>query len=313
MLSYCTAKKKGCLGMKFKRILNYFLWIPFAVAIGAFALYFRYLFEVKFISTVTVTALVTTAMNRYLKIGLFSLFIGLLLLFISKLSKLIFNEDKYYNERYPWTDIDKYKEETKKQSTIDKTEKVQKQIKVTEPPVEEASETVYENVNDEYKININPNVSNKIANDIKSDKVLKARFIDKDDEKMIEILTDDSEEAEVLSLDKVVLMPETKKETVIKVDSSKVHIDGYKHCPKCKGLVDEDAVICVNCGILLNDKFKKNMNKKHIFNPISFAINAIIIILGIIAIIVMCNKIQDQKTINESKVGSKTSINEIIQ
>lgn len=331
--------------MKYKRILNYFLWIPFAISIGGFALYFRYLIDVKFISTVAVTGVIKAAMDRYLKIGLFSLFAGFFLLFFNKLSKLIFNEDKYYNETYPWTNVDNYEvKETDKLSTLNLKE-IQSHIKVEEPLIEKTQtineikveekiidtpkiveeikvdEPLVEKLKNEpefikekdYIINLKSDSEEKIVKDIKSDKILKARFIDRDDEKLIEILTDDEEELEVLSIDKVVLMPEVKKETVIKVHSSNVHVDGYKHCPKCKNLVDEDAVICVYCGILLNDKFKKKMEKKHPFNPISFAINALIIIFGIIGIIVMCNKIQDQKAVNESKVGVKTNINNIFK
>ncbi len=272
--------------MKLKKIMNYLMWIPFAIAIGSLTLYFKYFFEVKVISTVAVTGLINVAMNRYLKIGLFSLFIGLLLLFVSKLSKLLF-EDKYYNETYPWTNLENYNDNKVEEKQIDEIKEI-KEIK---------EDIIINNVNN----------SSKLSKDLNSNKVLKARFINKNDEKMIEILTDEDEELEVLSLDDVVVMPEVKKQTVIKLDSSKVNIEGYKHCHKCNNLVDKDAVICVNCGVLLNDKIK---TKKHLFNPISFAINLIIILFGIIAIIILSNKIVEQKKINEENINSGVIIND---
>lgn len=274
--------------MKSNKILNYLLFIPFAIAIGAFALYFKYLIQVKVISTVAVTSMVSIAMSRYLKIGLFSTFIGLLFLLTNRISKLFFNKS-YYNENYPWTN---YKEENNE---------IKEEIKI----VDEEEKVID---NDDYIININSNVKDKISNDIKKETILKARFIDKDEEKMIEILTDEDEVKEVLSLDKVMIMPEVKKETVLKISNSDIELKGFIHCPKCSNLLSDDAIICVHCGESLKEK-----NKKRIFDPIIFAVNSIIVLLGIIAIVVMLNKITEQKIINEEKINAKTNINEIFK
>lgn len=279
--------------MKFNKILNYLMFIPFAIAIGAFALYFKYLIQVKVISTVVVTSLVNIAMNRYLKIGLFSTFIGLLFLFTNRISKLFFSES-YYKEKYPWTN---YKVETEENTKIENT-------------IDDIEETITDN--EDYIINMNSNVSDKISNDIKNEKILKARFIDQDEEKMIEILTDEDEVKEVISLDKVVIMPEVKKQTIIKIASSDINLKGFMHCPKCNNLISDEAILCVHCGESLK-KEKINKINKPKFNPIIFAVNSIIVLIGIIAIIIMLNKISEQKTINESKVNSKTNINEIFK
>lgn len=290
--------------MKFKKVMNYFIWIPFAVAIGAFILYFRYLFEINLFANTPVTAQVNAIMDRYLKIGLFSLFVALLILLVNKISKLFFNNDKYYEENHPWT----------KENTIEDTKEEPVTIEENDLEVEDVITETEEN--DDYIIRENIITNDKISEDIKNNKVLKARFIDRNEEKMIEILTDDEEEIEVLSLDNVVVMPEIKRQTVIKVDSSKVKIDGFKKCPKCGNFIVDEAVICVHCGILLDKSLKGKTDgvrrkDKKIFNPVKFAINGIIIILGLIGIILMCNKIEDQKIINESNINSQTNIESI--
>ena len=274
--------------MKFKKVLNYFIWITFAVSIGAFILYFRYLFEINLFANTPVTSQVNAIMDRYLRIGLFSLFVALLILLVNKISKLIFNDEKiYYEENHPWTK----KEEDEK--VADTKESVS---------IEE------KNDKDDYIIREDIPVNDKIKEDINSNKILKARFIDKNDEKMIEILTDEDEEIEVLSLDNVVVMPEVKKQTVIKVDSSKVKISGFKKCPKCGNFIVDEAVICVHCGILLDESLKGKVDgtkrvKKKKFSPVIFIVNFLIIILSLFLIFLVSNKIINQKTENYKNIN----------
>lgn len=274
--------------MKFKKVLNYFIWIPFAVSIGAFILYFRYLFEINLFANTPVTSQVNAIMDRYLRIGLFSLFVALLILLVNKISKLIFNDEKiYYEENHPWTK----KEEDEKEADTKESVSIKEK-----------------NDKDDYIIREDIPVNDKIKEDINSNKILKARFIDKNDEKMIEILTDEDEEIEVLSLDNVVVMPEVKKQTVIKVDSSKVKISGFKKCPKCGNFIVDEAVICVHCGILLDESLKGKVDgtkriKKKKFNPVIFIVNFLIIILSLFLIFLVSNKIINQKTENYKNIN----------
>lgn len=274
--------------MKFKKVLNYFIWIPFAVSIGAFILYFRYLFEINLFANTPVTSQVNAIMDRYLRIGLFSLFVALLILLVNKISKLIFNDEKiYYEENHPWTK----KEEDEKEADTKESVSIEEK-----------------NDKDDYIIREDIPVNDKIKEDINSNKILKARFIDKNDEKMIEILTDEDEEIEVLSLDNVVVMPEVKKQTVIKVDSSKVKISGFKKCPKCGNFIVDEAVICVHCGILLDESLKGKVDgtkriKKKKFNPVIFIVNFLIIILSLFLIFLVSNKIINQKTENYKNIN----------
>lgn len=287
-----------------KKVFNYMTWIPFAVSIGAFILYLRYYLQIGINESSFVSAQINLIMDRYLKVGLFSLFIGLLILFINRISKLIFNDDKYYEEKYPWMNENNNVRSLEEQLKINAEHEIEEKV-----------------TDDDYVIEENYNSDEQIQKDMKANKVLKARFIDSsNEEKMIEILTDEEEEIEVLKLDNVVLMPEVKRQTVIKVDSSKVRIDGFKKCPKCGNLLVDEAVICVHCGVLLDESIKTNkivkkeetwVKKKRKFNTVRFAINSIIILLGLIAIILMCNKIQEQKQINENKMTMKSTVEKI--
>lgn len=285
---------------KIKTFINYFIWIPYAVSVGAFALYFRYYFTVKLAPNVEITEAINLVMERYLKIGLFSLFLGLLLTFIVKISKIIFNEDKYYNNKYPWTNLEEKKEEELKKEeekfNIENAFDDSFIAKEREKEVEEVNDAL----EDDYVINENPLVDEKIVNDLEVGNKIKARFID-DDSKSLETIEDDT-----------IIIPENKKQLVIKVDSSKVKIDGFRHCPKCNNLIVEDAVICVHCGVLLDETIKskdnyKVSNRNKIFSPAKLAVDAIIILISFIIIILLCQKIETQKLENESNLNTKTT------
>lgn len=70
-----------------KKIVKYLLWLPFAVSIGSFALYFIYALRIKF-GSIDVTNAIQNSLKLYLIIGLISLFIGLFVVFIKKLFTL---------------------------------------------------------------------------------------------------------------------------------------------------------------------------------------------------------------------------------
>lgn len=70
-----------------KKILNYLLWLPFAVSISSFVLYFVTAVKIKLKNTF-VTESIQNTLKMYLIIGLISLFIGLLIVFVKKVIKL---------------------------------------------------------------------------------------------------------------------------------------------------------------------------------------------------------------------------------
>ena len=66
-----------------KKVVKYILWLPFAVSISSFALYFVYAIRIKF-KNLTVTESMQNSLKLYLIIGLISLFVGLFVVFIKK-------------------------------------------------------------------------------------------------------------------------------------------------------------------------------------------------------------------------------------
>ena len=70
-----------------KKISNYLLWLPFAVSISSFVLYFVTTVKIKLKNTF-VTESIQNTLKMYLIIGLISLFIGLLIVFVKKVIKL---------------------------------------------------------------------------------------------------------------------------------------------------------------------------------------------------------------------------------
>ena len=71
--------------MNNKKLVNFIIFLPFAISIGAFILYLRYLFLVKGAKTIKVTEVLGISLVRYRNIALFCLFIGIVLLFIKTL------------------------------------------------------------------------------------------------------------------------------------------------------------------------------------------------------------------------------------
>ena len=69
--------------MNKKKLFNFILFIPFAIAIGAFILYIKLYLDIKGASKVTEIMEVTLV--RYRNIGIFCLVIGIILLFVKTL------------------------------------------------------------------------------------------------------------------------------------------------------------------------------------------------------------------------------------
>ena len=78
-----------------KKVVKYILWLPFAVSISSFALYFVYAIRIKF-KNLTVTESMQNSLKLYLIIGLISLFVGLFVVFIKK-TILLFKMDDSEN------------------------------------------------------------------------------------------------------------------------------------------------------------------------------------------------------------------------
>ena len=68
--------------MKNRKLINFIIFIPFAISIGAFILYLKYLFTLKGAKTIKITELMEVSLVRYRNIAIFCLLIGVILLFI---------------------------------------------------------------------------------------------------------------------------------------------------------------------------------------------------------------------------------------
>lgn len=282
-----------------KKILKYLSWIPFAISIGSLILYLRYFVMFKLDSNLVMTDAVKETLNNYLILVFVSLFVGLLIILFKKIFNLINTEDK-----------DEIKEVVKNHVSNNET---------------------LNNVNNQEFINAIENSSRTISNIdmesnfvkyVKSNKVIRVKLSEPIISQSVKgKIVDTDEDIEILLLDEDIEYLNNKNDVI---DPAK--------CPKCNNIVNKDAFICTNCGILLN-KYALNdilldfNNKKHDdkndyidrsndvdrnnnieeipkkFNFVIFAVNFLIIILCIFLIFLVGNKIVNQRNKNYSNMN----------
>lgn len=254
--------------MKKNRLFNFIIFIPFAIAVGAFIIYFRLLFSLK--GAGKVTNLIGASILRYRKIGIFCLLIGIILLFI----KTIFD-----HFRLDMSD------EARDERVLDRISN--KQIN------EEATYTFNENniINDLLK---GQTLIANFYNDKKTEKLVKFKNYNKDNN-VIEFydLTKD---------EKKTVIAEEKKVEYVKTEN--YDPKKFERCYKCNKVVAKDAVMCVHCGTMF-EKVKKEETKTR-SNPVVFIINLIIILLCIILFLLCFNTISKQSKINRGYLNINT-------
>lgn len=218
-----------------KRITKYLLWIPFAVSIGAFILYLRYIIMFKLNSNLVITDQVSNVLNNYLIVAFISLFIGLFIILFKKVMNLVHNN-----------------------VTI---------IKNTDNLDQELDQEFIDSVQNDY---------------VKGELEEESNF-----------------------------MKEFKNKDLIKVKlaDNKDNIENKKVCPKCNNILDEDAIICTNCGILLDKNIlnviSKNYNvePKKKFSILNLIVNIVVIILCIFLIFLIGNKIINKTNQNYNNMN----------
>lgn len=278
-----------------KKVLKYLSWIPFAISIGALVLYLRYFIMFKLDSNLVMTEKVEETLNNYLILVFVFLFIGLLIILFKKIFNLINTKDN------------SIKEITKK---------------------DKEDNDVINNVNNQDFINaiennsrtlLNINEESNFMKYVKSNKVIKVKLSEAISSQTIKgKVVDTDEEIEILLLDDDLEYFNNKNEI----------IDSVK-CPKCNNVINKDAFICTNCGILLNKEVlndivldfnkEKQVNtnnyvdtntnieiKPKKFNFAVFAVNFLIIILCIFLIFLVGNKIINQRQQNYSNMNVVT-------
>ena len=265
--------------MNKRKIYNFIIFIPFAIALGSFVLYFKYLFTIKASDTLKVTELMEVSLVRYRNIGIFCLALGVFLLFIKTIWDYFRIDDDIAlrNER-----------------VLDK---------ISSKKIDE----------DEYKYSFN---ENNIINDLLGGKTLKAIFHSDDiEEKNIRFKNYDSDKNVIEFYDlsnksKNIVKTETKKETkvvstpiinVIK-DDIDFNSNDFKKCHKCKNIVAKDAIMCVHCGTNFK-QVKEEKSRTNSFNPIRFALNLITILLCIILVLLCFSKIFGQSKLNRNNLN----------
>lgn len=275
-----------------KKILKYLTWTPFAISIGSLILYLRYFIMFKLHSNLVMTDEVKETLNNYLILVFVFLFIGLLIILFKKIFNLVNNDSKNIKEEI--VNNEKINDEainnTNNQEFIN--------------AVENNSRTFY-NIDEE----------SNFMKYVKSNKVIKVKLSEPIIGPSVKgKVVDTDEDIEILLLDDD--MEYYNKNNVI--DSVR--------CPKCNNIVNKDAFICTNCGILLNkdvlndivlgfnnkkiedknnnayiDNNKKIVHKK--FNFVTFAVNFLIIILCIFLIFLIGNKIINQRNQNYNNMN----------
>lgn len=248
--------------MNRKKLINFIIFIPFAIAIGAFLIYFKYMLSLKGDSKVT--ELMSATLIRYRNIGVFSLAIGVVLLFIKTL--------------YSYFKIDDTVE-IRNERVLDKISNKQE------------NETV------NYSFN-----ENNIINDLLAGETLIANFYNgKRTEKLVKFknYNKDKKIIEFYDLSKEetnkVVKEERKVEYVVEKNNN-YDKNLFKKCYKCDKVVAKDAVMCVHCGTM----FEKKQDKKKSSNPVVFVINLIIVLLCIILFLLCFNAIKKQSKINRN-------------
>ncbi len=270
-----------------KKGLKYISWIPFGISIGALILYLRYFIMFKMDANIIVTDAIKATLNQYLIVVFVSLFVGLLFILFDKLKSL--------------------KETSKKV--------------VESPLIKEENEENLNEIDQEF-INAIENSSRVLTSNnesnfmkyIKSNKVIKVKLSEP-------VLTttlkgkivDTDEDIEILLLDEDIEELNMKKNVVNPIK-----------CPKCGNVLDEDAFMCTNCGVILNkeilnsiithynnrNKLKQEIKKEEViiakkrkFNIIRFFANLLIIILCLFLIFLIGNKIMNERENNFNKMN----------
>ncbi|MBR2712852.1 MAG: hypothetical protein IKF37_00565 [Bacilli bacterium] len=265
--------------MKNKRLIDFIIFMPFAFSIGAFVIYIRYLLKIKSTTNLEVVALLESSIVRYRNIAIFSLAIGVILLFIKTLYEFLTfdNKTEYVYEENALDRISSRRTTLNKVKAFDETQ---------------------------------------IINDLLKDKILRVKFIDSNIKEKLVKFSYYNEKEEYLELidieenkkDKKEVIPETRKRDYI---LGKLRERDFIKCKKCKNIIASDAIMCVHCGTMLKNekvvtKEKVVIKEQSTFNPVRFVLNLIVILLCIILVLLFVNKISRQNDINKKNLNIKT-------
>lgn len=270
-----------------KKVFKYLSWIPFAISIGSLILYFRYFIMFKLDSNLVMTDKVKETLNNYLILVFVSLFVGLLIILFKKIFNLINTDNK------------------------DKARKVIQNNTSNNEVLNniEDNQGFIDAIKNNSKTFCTINEESNFIKYVKSNKIIKVKLSEPINGQSLKgKIIDTDEDIEILLLD-----------DDIKYYNKNDVIDSIR-CPKCNNMVNKDAFICTNCGILLNKsalndimqdfsckkKTKENNDieiRPKKFNFITFSVNFLIIILCIFLIFLIGNKIINQRQQNYNNMN----------
>lgn len=280
-----------------KKVLKYLSWVPFAISIGSLILYLRYFIMFKLDSNLVMTDTVKETLNNYLILVFVSLFIGLLIILFKKVFNLINADSK-----------DKVKQVIKNDDSNNEV--------LNDYDNQEFINAIENNSRTFCTINEESN----FIKYVKSNKIIKVKLSEPITGQSLKgKIIDTDEDIEILLLDDDIQYFNNKKDVIDSIT-----------CPKCNNIVNKDAFICTNCGILLNknalndivlnfNNQKKSLQNNNVhrnenievapkkFNFITFAVNFLIIILCIFLIFLVGNKIINQRNQNYNNMNIITS------
>ncbi len=255
-----------------KKVVKYILWLPFAVSISSFALYFVYAIRIKF-KNLTVTESMQNSLKLYLIIGLISLFVGLFVVFIKK-TILLFKMD----------DSENIKENKVKEKKISN--------KVISIPKNEQEQTISKN-----------ELILKILNPVFKDNKITGT-LDTTNQDVI-VYLDKEEKVEV----KQEVIKENEIVDDLLIDSNCPEC-GYPIskdaaiCPHCGILFDEKVLGIIKS----NEKKLKKKNKK--FSLKKFILDMFLILLFMILIFLVGNMLINKSAENYNNVNGTNVVSE---
>lgn len=280
-----------------KKVLKYLSWLPFAISIGSLILYLRYFIMFKLDSNLVMTDAVKETLNNYLILVFVSLFVGLLIILFKKIFNLV-NTDSENKVKEVIKNSDSNNEVLNDANNQEFINAIENNSRTFCTINEESNFIKYVKSNKIIKVKLSEPITGQS---------LKGKIIDTDDDIEILLLDDD-----------------------IQYFNNKNDVIDSIRCPKCNNVVNKDAFICTNCGILLNknaindialnfnnskivdenNNVHKNENieiKPKKFNFITFSVNFLIIILCIFLIFLVGNKIINQRNQNYNNMNVVTS------
>ena len=260
-----------------KKVVKYILWLPFAVSISSFALYFVYAIRIKF-KNLTVTESIQNSLKSYLIIGLISLFVGLFVVFIKK-TIMLFKMDN---------------EENKETKIKEKRIKIEKNKTIAEPKSEDKIINMPKEKQSENEMTL------KILNPVFKDNKITGTLETTNQDVIVYLDKDESKQ-------ELIKKPEIRSDLLIDSNCPECGYPISKEagiCPNCGILFDKKILEIIKS----NEKKLKKKNKK--FSLKKFILDMFLILLFMILIFLVGNMLINKSAENYNNVNGTNVLSE---